>query len=274
MATGMAKGLAKRGKRAAFGDGRQIIWSQHCEPIFRGNPNIAPPGSERVSTDLVWIKHYRHHRLYASETGLRWKFNPAFVAIPGELYFTAEEIGQGMRFGSGFVVIEPNSKSTAPNKKWPPERYHKVAQHLLQAGARVVQFVYGGGDVLAGVEHLPTPSFRHALAILQNASLFVGPEGGLHHGAAALGVPAVVIFGGFIHPRTTGYAGHVNLFVGEEPCGTIGRLCSHCMAAMQAITVEQVDAAINKLRGEALWPNIQPSSESGRSSTRRRIPIR
>lgn len=249
MATGMAKGLAKRGKRAAFGDGHLIVWSQHSEAIFRHNPNIAPPGAERDPADLVWFKHYRHHRLYANPeirgNGERWLFNPGFVAIPGEIYLTKEEIIEGDRFGRDFVVIEPNVKPTAPNKQWPLERYHKVAQHLLKRGERVVQFIYGQA-VLADVERIHTGSFRKSLAILRNAKLFVGPEGGLHHAAAALGVPAVVIFGGFIHPRTTGYAGHINLFAGGEPCGTIGRLCQHCLQAMQAITVEQVDAAISK----------------------------
>lgn len=249
LGTGMAKGLAAKGLRAAFGDGRHIIWSDQCEPIFRHNPNIAPPGDERNPSKLVWIRHYRGSRLYARGNGDRWIFNPDFRAIPGELYFSPEEIAAGQRYGRDFVVIEPNVKRTAPNKQWPFDRYYKVAKHLKKRGERVIQFLYGQ-QILDGVEHIPTVNFRQSLTILRNAKLFVGPEGGLHHAAAAMGVPAVVIFGGFIHPRTTGYEQHINLFSGGEACGTIGRLCAHCMAAMQAISVEEVDSEIAKLIGD------------------------
>ena len=63
MAAGLAKGAKARGKRIAFGDGKQIIWDHHSEQIFRGNPNIARPGDEGA-TDLEWINYYRGNRLY------------------------------------------------------------------------------------------------------------------------------------------------------------------------------------------------------------------
>jgi hypothetical protein len=65
----------------------------------------------------------------------------------------------------------------------------------------------------------------------------------LHHAAAALGVPAVVIFGGFISPAVTGYAAHANIFTGDDlGCGNINP-CPHCRAAMERISVDQVYGA-------------------------------
>lgn len=236
MATGMARGLAARGKQAAFGDGRRIIFSPQSREIFWGNPNIAYPGQER-EPGLVWIPHYRGRRLYARQVDGHWLWNESFRAVPGEIHLTPTEIQYAENFDRGFVVIEPNVKATAYNKQWPVVRYQEVANKIRRTH-RVVQFP--GPHVLRGVEVIQTGTFRQAMAVLANAALFVGPEGGLHHAAAAVHVRAVVIFGGFIHPRTTGYSSHANIFKGERACGTIGRRCPHCADAMRRISIQEV----------------------------------
>jgi len=252
MATGMARDARSRGRRAAFGDGRKIIFGPWSEEIFRGNPNIAYPGDEKAD-DIEWIAHYKGHRLYNSlEAGRRrWLWNRNFRAVKGEIYFTSQELEDGSAHGRGFVLIEPNvprEKSVAPNKDWGFAKYQKVADALLRDGHRVAQFAHGRSK-LSGVEVLSTKSFRNALAILQNASLYIGPEGGLHHGAAAVGVPGVVLFGGFIPPEVTGYEEHTNLTGGAVACGSIC-MCHHCLAAMKKISVDEVlEAARGYLRG-------------------------
>lgn len=249
LGTGMARGARARGKRIAFGDGRRVIWSKYAVEIFRGNPNVARPGCEGAR-DLEWIAHYSGHRLYAKAVGGFWRWNETFRALPGEIFFDRQEQELKRRHGSGFIVIEPHVKSTAANKRWPHDRFQRVADELISAGHRVVQFS-SRGDLpnLDNIEIVKTPTFRFALALLSAAKLYIGPEGGLHHGAAALGVKAVVIFGGFISPKLTGYPSHVNLFAGGDGCGTIGRPCEHCRAAMDKITVEQVlMAAFEQMR--------------------------
>jgi ADP-heptose:LPS heptosyltransferase len=84
-----------------------------------------------------------------------------------------------------------------------------------------------------------TPSFRAAAAVLANAVAFVGTEGGLHHAAAALGRPAVVLFSEFISPAITGYRTHRNLYHAGQPCGSRSA-CSGCRASMEAISVDEV----------------------------------
>lgn len=247
MAAGMAKGAAARGKRIAFGNYRQIIWDHHSETVFQGNPNIAPPGSEK-DPDIEWIQYHRGHRIYNrqgrdSEGREVWLWNMRFSAKPGEIYFTDEEKEWAAQRGRGFVVIEPNVpafKSVASNKQWPVERYQEVATALRRRGHKVIQFHHDHGrHKLDGLELVKTPTFRHALGVLANASLYIGPEGGLHHGAAAVGVPGVVLFGGFIPPAVTGYAGHTNLTGGAEACGSL-RECEHCRVAMDRIGVPDV----------------------------------
>jgi hypothetical protein len=71
----------------------------------------------------------------------------------------------------------------------------------------------------------------------------------MHHGAAAMNIPAVVLFGGFVPPAVTGYDSHTNLTGGAEfACGSF-RYCEHCIAAMKAISVDEVvTAALEHLR--------------------------
>jgi hypothetical protein len=58
--------------------------------------------------------------------------------------------------------------------------------------------------------------------------------------AAALGIPTVVLRGGFISPRVTGYEGQTDFFVGEDlGCG-MRVPCQHCHAAMARIKPEHV----------------------------------
>lgn len=251
--SGLARGAAGRGKRIAFGDGRRIIWSDQSHAIFRGNPNVARPGSER-SAHLEWIAHYRGNRLYGSVQGGRWQFRD-MECQPGEIFFEQGELAFAARLPlDPFIVIEPRVKPlgacAGANKQWPLSRYEKLAEQLKrETGLRVVQFVpIGWRPLVTAAEVVQTPSFRHAVAVLQRAALYIGPEGGLHHGAAAVGTKAVVIFGGFNTPRSTGYPWHENLTVGD-PCGTTGR-CFHCQDAMAAIGIGRVhEAALRQLAG-------------------------
>lgn len=240
MGAGMAKGLASQGKRAAFGDGNRIIWSDAAHEIFQDNPNVAPPGTEGAA-NLVWFEHYTGRRAYHSSpnrSGRAWCFDEGFRPTPGEFFFTDAEKAFAEDLPRDFVVIEPTVKPRAVNKQW--GRWDA----LVKAIGPVVQF--GAGPAIPGASLVRTPSFRHAAAAMQRARLAILPEGGLHHAAAAVGTRAVVIFGGFIHPRTTGYVGHVNLFIGDRPCGHLDE-CAHCRQAMASITVDQVIEAAREV---------------------------
>ena len=250
MATGMAKGAKARGKRIAFGDGTTIKWDHYSEQIFRGNPNIARPGDEGAS-DLEWLPFYRGNRIYNTQAGDKWKWNYEFKAIPGELFFSHEEDKFAQHFGEGYIVVEPNvpDKTVAPNKQWSTHRYDKVTKQLVKNGYSVVQFYsVGTKHLIPGAIKIKTPTFRHAARLLKNARLYIGPEGGLHHAASAVGLQAVVLFGGFIPPAVTGYDFHTNLTGGADACGSL-HPCNHCAEAMAAISVPDVmSAALEHLK--------------------------
>jgi hypothetical protein len=250
MASGMARGAHARGKAIAFGDGVKIRWDQHSHEVFKWNPNIAAPGRERDSC-VEWIDYYKGHRLYNRQEGDRWVWNLDFHATPGEVFLDDIERKNGERYGSGFVLIEPQSapwKSVAANKDWGRAKYQEVASRLKKAGFPVGQFISDkGSPPLQGVTPIRTASFRDAVSILANAAIYIGSEGGLHHAAAAVGIPAVVLFGGFIPPSVTGYAAHANLTGGADACGSL-KPCPHCRKAMEAISVEEVvEEALERL---------------------------
>ena len=91
--------------------------------------------------------------------------------------------------------------------------------------------------------------FRLACAVLNEADLYVGPEGGFGHVAAALNKKAVLYFGGWITPEAIGYDFHENIYYEHKlsPCGEYKKLCSHCEEARKKITVDVFLKHINKI---------------------------
>lgn len=247
LATSLARGAASRGRRAAFGDGCRIIYSAQSFQIFENNPHVARPGDEKAP-DLEWIPHYRGSRLYGRVVRDHWKFRD-MTWEPGEVYLTKQEKAFALAhvWGSDpIAIVEPRTKpigaTAGVNKSWGVHKYQELASRLLAAtGCHPVQLVPAGFDpLLEDVDIITTPSFRHALAILGLSQIFIGPEGGLMHGAAAMDVPgAVIVYGGFNGPRSTGYPRFDNITAGGEPCGTIAA-CPHCAAAMASISVDRV----------------------------------
>jgi len=254
IATGLAKGMKERGKLAAFGDGLKILWGPWCEEMFANNPNIARPGSEPCNR-LQWIEHYKGHRLYNKQGAGKWLWNYDFKPTPGEFFWSPAErslINYSRSTLGDFIVIEPNvpwQKTIWPNKDWGEERYRHLT-HIFQVhGIQVVQFMHRNSRRrLRGVTSLEFHNFRDAVATLSLAKLYIGPEGGMHHAAAAVGIPAVVIMGGFIPPHVVGYDTHINLTGGAEACGSLTE-CAHCKRAMERISVDEVyKAAMGKLQ--------------------------
>ena len=162
---------------------------------------------------------------------------------PGEFWFDEEEHRFKNSFIPDFIVIEPNlpwQKSVWPNKDWGQENYESVALVLSKLGYKIIQFRHNNTRrILNAATLVDAGTFRKAIAALSCAKLYIGPEGGMHHASAAVGVHAVVLFGGFIPPEVVGYDGQFNLTGGAEACGNI-QPCAHCREAMDRIKVKDV----------------------------------
>lgn len=237
LATGIARRarLAHPTKKICIGDGTRIEWGE----VFNNNPHI----SKEIVPNCVWVQSHKGYRPYidlerCTPEKLAWKKD--FKASPGELFLTDAEKRKWSEYSG--IYIEPNIKGTmGPNKDWGFHRWQEVVNRMPD-----VAWVQGPGRRLTGVTQVSTDSFRDACALLSNCIAFVGTDGGLHHAAAALGKKAVVIWGGFTHPRNLGYETHINLHSGTEPCGSL-KECSHCKKAMDRITVEMVVKAVRSL---------------------------
>lgn len=240
LVTGHCRLLQQTDPRKVRLDYGKKIWNE----VFDHNPRIAHSTDKDVQ---VYYPRPNNLRPYcAGKTTDRWTWQEYKPPV-GELYFQPDELALAARHNID-VVIEPGIKSGAsPNKQWGPGRWAQLIAMMLKAGIRPVQFVRPGTKQgFPGVSVIETNKFRRACAILARARAAVVHEGGLHHAAAVVGVPAVVIYGGFISPAQTGYDLHTNLFTGGEPCGW--RIpCRHCARAMEKITPELVLHELQKV---------------------------
>lgn len=248
MASAEAREMKKARPDAAIviGDGEREIWHE----IFDGNPHVTRLADVLPGQPVVWLENYTGRRPYIdyklTRSPDRHFFKP-YRARRGDLFFTAAELERADTVLRSLgptrmplVSVEPHVDSR-PNKDWGFARWQRVVD-LLAPRAVCLQPSYGK-PVLAGVRAIPW-SFRSYAALLARCDLHIGPEGGLHHAAAALGRPAVVIFGGRIHPDLTGYSSHTNLYrdVPGSPCGMVAP-CAHCRRCLDSIAVEEVVAA-------------------------------
>ena len=213
--------------------------------IFEGNPHIEK--NPKTGMTLNVLPNYPGRRPYF--IGQRFgvvKWNDEFKAVPGDIYLTPEELAT-ITLKGPYIVVEPNVKKEygySVNKDWGFDRW----QTLIDRNKTLpwIQPIYPGARKLQGIRKFETATFRIACALLKRSMFFVGTDGGLHHASAALGVPAIVIWGGFTSPKHLGYDSHINIHDGGEPCGN-AKFCGHCRRTMKAITVERVEEQILSL---------------------------
>jgi ADP-heptose:LPS heptosyltransferase len=95
-------------------------------------------------------------------------------------------------------------------------------------------------------------SLRECAALLTNAAVFVGLEGGLMHLARSVDRRSVIIYTGYTRPEDTGYPENRNLRDARagEGCWSRGA-CEHCRASAEAVGSDEVlGATIEMLREE------------------------
>lgn len=244
----MVLGEARRLQRER-GDARPVLI---CKPggkprwcwVWEGSRRVLHPGRAGAVDHQVLVNapgcrpyiDYERTVEYQRWAYTEWRATPAELVIPAEArqWATRQPCG---------VVIEPHIKLAAsPNKQWGWARW----QALVHARPDVEWLQLGPPEARAldGVTRVVTPHFWQAAAVLARSRGAVLPEGGLHHAAAALGVPAVVLFGHLTRPRNTGYAMHINLAAADSGCGW--RVpCAACAAYWARLTPEIVAEALD-----------------------------
>lgn len=254
----MAAGLAAQKAREAGGP--VAILDRQGRPrwsdVWKGNPDVATPEeflAKKAKASIVcgpyarpYIERWETWSSKARCVFSSWQARSA----PGRIYLTPSELQlaeETKKKLGHYIIVEPALVNSNPNKEWGVEKYQEVLRRFPDE-----QFVQMGpaapARLLEGAYWVQTSTYRDACAVLSAARAALLPEGGLHHAAAALGVPAVVIFGGHTHPDSTGYDGHINLVsdIPETPCGRYAP-CPHCREAMDSICVITVVDALGKI---------------------------
>ncbi len=160
-----------------------------------------------------------------------------------------------------YVVLHNGAACGRQTKCWPTERWEAVVKALRADGVHVVQIGTTNEECVAGcVDLRGLTSVPESAGIIEGARLLLDTEGGPAHMAAALGTPAVILFGPTL-ARMFGHEGQVQVSAGVPcegcwystddwhlrcPKGYSEPLC------MASITTEQViEAARQALREEA-----------------------
>lgn len=227
MASAEARRIASTGKLAYMGPN----WSE----VWENNPHITQDKAKGVL-----VSNRIGQRPYiAGVTAANIIYREDHRAEPGGIFLTDNERKWAVEQISGpFIIVEPHIKgSFSGNKAWIWDRWQEVANKLPLP---VVQIGLPHKRGLNGATRVKTGTFRKALALLDRASLLITTDGALHHAAAALNVPAVVLWGARTHPSILGYEAHENIYTGSgESCGAMAP-CKHCVDAMKRITVDMV----------------------------------
>jgi ADP-heptose:LPS heptosyltransferase len=238
--------------REARRQGRPIHVITAYPQLWRHN---ADPASLQLDVDRWWYAHRRgwigtriQHLTYDTR---RERHIAAQMAD-----YTGVELPSGWRpvltvdrpARQANLIVAQNScrgaRFSSPTKEWPQARWEQLMPHLT-ATHRVVQLGTKADPVLPGAEDFRGATDLPAAArIIGSAALFLGLESGLQHMAAAVGTPAVIIYGGRSRPAQTGYAFNVNLTRSPECAGCVlDRDCPHHMVCME-IPVEEVLAGV------------------------------
>ena len=146
------------------------------------------------------------------------------------------------------IFIEPHVKKRLgyENKDWGFNNWEKIVDELKSEYA-FLQITYAKRKPIRETINIDGLNFRTSSAILSMCDLFVGPEGGMMHAAAATNRKAVIIWGGHISPDITGYSFHNNLYNKHplSPCG-MKNVCSHCIDELKKISTDKVINEIKK----------------------------
>ena len=133
------------------------------------------------------------------------------------------------------------------NKNWGEKNWKELINQLKNKYL-FIQSAHDKSIKIDGAFHSNNQfDFRTACALMDQCDMFLGNEGAFGHAAAALYKKAVIYFGGWISPLSTGYDMHENIYYNDNksPCGAVGYICNHCEEIRQKISVVSIKDKIN-----------------------------
>lgn len=241
--------------------------------VYLNNPKITHSKNLDRNKPVHFINYSDLNRFYinynkCTDNNLAWRTD--FKLIPGKIYFTEKEINDaanilyeakdywsvinkkkpnGIIFFESYSVKANNSlySNKMINKNWGEVNWRNLI-NKLKDNYLFIQSVHEKSFKIDGTFYSARQfDFRTACALMDKCDLFLGNEGAFGHAAAALNKKAVIYFGGWISPLSTGYNMHENIYYNDHksPCGAVGYICDHCEAARQKINVTYFQEKVN-----------------------------
>ncbi len=241
--------------------------------IYDNNPNISDCRNLDKNKPVHIIDYHPGNRPYIDykkSTSNHYVWNVNFKPTPGEIYFSEKEKSDAKRiikeskifwkkinnyeYKKIFFVetsstkINDNQFSVKHrNKDWGYENWKSLINNIKK-DYLIIHSVHNKTKEIEGVFAPKNIDFRLACAIMDQCDMYIGPEGGFGHVAAALKKKAVLYFGGWISPNAIGYNFHENIYFenSKSPCGKYKEFCDHCDEARKQITVKILEEKIRK----------------------------
>lgn len=243
MAAGRAEKLSKEHNlKVAICD---RAWRPRYHEVWENNPYIVFEDTELKIQDCPGIRGYidRWDRDNNGNPILVYKKDYINEEHPGSI-FIDENLKEAAEIlvDKKSIVVNPTviSPPSSNGKIWPRDRWEELSTRLYDLGYKVITI--GQTDPgLPKTEWFETENIMEAAAVVSASSLIITSEGGIHHVAGATNTTAIVLFGSFVSPKTTGYGNHINLYIddGHAPCG-IFTGCDKCKKSMESITVDTI----------------------------------
>jgi len=263
MTTGFARVVKKKYPDSQIVIGSKIKKIIFESEIFRNNPNITSIKDLKPKAKKIWLEIYKDNRPYilnSNKEKIFWDYT--FRTIKGDLFFdngekkfaqnTISKIKNEWNLSNKnkykkIVYIETsrisktkeNSRLGFYNRDWGYENWKNFIKKYKK-NILFLQSSHKDSKNIDGIFSFES-NFREACSVMMHCDLFVGWEGGFAHAAAALNKMALVLFGGWIDPKITGYDFHSNIYINIEgsPCGMHDN-CDHCKKCIKLITPKLV----------------------------------
>ena len=241
--------------------------------VYLNNPKIIHSSKVNKTEPVHFINYNDLNRFYVdyekcTDNNLAWRTDVKL--IPGKLYFSQNEIDEALTIlknarqfwfknnkkePEGVIFFESYSTKSDHNfyskkminKNWGEKNWINLINKLRKKYL-IIQSVHEKSIKIDGTFYANNQfDFRTACALMDQCDMFLGNEGAFGHAAAALNKKAVVYFGGWISPLSTGYDMHENIYYKDDksPCGAVGYICNHCEMARHKISVSYIEDKIN-----------------------------
>ncbi len=158
---------------------------------------------------------------------------------------------------SPLIAIHPGTSPKALFKRWPPDRYARLADRLVRELSATILFTWGTEElewvnsIRRGMEEPSllgpkTESLTQLGELYRRCDLYIGGDTGPMHIASLMGIPAVVIYGPTDPIENEPFGSHIKVRkeVGCNPCHNYSCKELHCI---KAVSTDEVFKATREI---------------------------